>query len=331
MDYCIRFANWHWIYFLLPVLILFILYKLFYYKPITVKHSLVVFLKTQNVKAPKYKRNILFLLQIIIAVLLILLCLKPQLVDKNSKITVEGIDIILDLDVSGSMESFDELNNPKPRIDIAKEEAIKFINKRENDQVGVVLFAAHAVTLCPLTLDKNILTQLIGDLELGFIDPNGTSLCISLVAACNRLKNSKSKNKIIILLTDGAPSPGDLPVQTAIDMAKKLGIKIYAVGIGSEQGGYIKSHFGMVMRNPGFKINKIILKQIAEETGGKFFLARSESDMKNIYKTIDKLEKTKQETEIYSNYFDLHFPVAMLIFSFLSFYILLTTFIWFGI
>lgn len=288
-------------------------------------------LKEEGFQFPAYKAYFLDFLRILVFLILVLICLKPQLVDLNSKVSLEGIDIILDLDVSGSMSCFDDLKDQRSRIEIVKKEALKFNQRRVNDQIGAVIFGLHSITLCPLTSDKEVLNQFINDLELGFINPGGTSLGASLVNCCNRLKDSKAKSKIIVLLTDGEPTFGDLPIETGLEMAKKLGIKIYTVGIGSEKGGYFKDQFGSVFREPRQKLNKKLLEKIALETNGQFFLAKNAKDMKEIYKKIDQLETSKFETDAYSNFFELF---SYLIFSALVMiliYLFLSVFIWFGV
>lgn len=294
------------------------------------KYSLTSNLAKKGLKAPGWKNNILLLLQFLISALLALLCLKPQVVNKDSKVQVEGIDIVLSLDVSGSMSAFDDVKLQKSRFDIAKNEAAKFIDKRVDDQIGLVIFGAQTITLCPLTLDKGILNKFLEELNLGYIDPDGTLLGASLVNACNRLKKSKAKTKIIVLLTDGAPSPGDVPVQIGIDMAKKLKIKVYTIGFGSEAGGYGTNAFGMVV--PGMqKINKKLLQKIAEDTGAKFYLAQNQDEVRRVYQDIDNLERSRHEADIYSNYLDLFFPVAMSAAMLMFIYFLLSSFVFFGV
>lgn len=294
------------------------------------KYSLTSSLADKGLKAPGWKNNILLFLQFLILALLALLCLKPQVVNKDSKVQVEGIDIVLSLDVSGSMSAFDDVKLQRSRFDIAKNEAAKFIDKRVDDQIGLVIFGAQTITLCPLTLDKGILNKFLEELNLGYIDPDGTLLGASLVNACNRLKKSKAKTKIIVLLTDGAPSPGDVPVQIGIDMAKKLKIKVYTIGFGSEAGGYGTNAFGMVV--PGMqKINKKLLQKIAEDTGAKFYLAQNQDEIRRVYQDIDNLERSRHEADIYSNYLDLFFPITMAAVMLVLIYFILSCFVFFGV
>jgi Ca-activated chloride channel family protein len=212
---------------------------------------------------------------------------------------------MITLDVSGSMQCFDNLQNRQQRIDVAKKEAARFIKKRLNDQIGIVIFGADAISRCPLTLDKNILQHIIHQTKLGIVNTSGTSLGTGIATAINKLKNSKAKNKIIILLTDGRPTPNteQISVETAIKLAKEYKVKIYTIGIGNKNGGYINTSFGFVEKIPD-SIDEGLLQKIASQTNGKFFRASSPVEMKKIYDTIDKLEKTKYQTQMFSKYYE---------------------------
>ncbi|MDR3646590.1 MAG: VWA domain-containing protein [Candidatus Babeliales bacterium] len=320
-------ANFYYLYFLIPIFILALIYKLKFFKAVTYKYTLTSLLK-KNAVTKNYANSILFFLRACSLLILIILIAKPQFVDTKSKINVEGIDIVLALDVSGSMQCFDDLKDRRSRIDIAKEEAIKFIEKRHDDQIGLVLFGKYTVSRCPLTLDKNILYQIIDDYKIGEINAEGTVLALAISNAANRLKYSKAKSKIVILLTDGEPSPPDIEPQIAINIAKKLGVKIYTIGIGNINGGYI-DHPMMGIYQGNSSLNTRLLEQIAIQTGGKFFLAQNATDMQNIYDTIDKLEKTDYETTIYTKYHDFFIPLIFMAIFFLLLELILTTFIWF--
>lgn len=275
-------------------------------------------------------RSVLWLTRLVILIFLSLLLAKPQQVDVNSKVRIEGIDIMLVLDVSGSMEQQDSQDDSRRRIDIAKEEAIRFIDKRHNDALGLVLFGRLAVARCPLTVDKKMLKKLVNDIELGFIDHQGTVIAKSLIAAANRLKNSTATSKIIILLTDGAPTPEDDNPELAINVLKELGIKVYTIGIGNEKGGQmIHPFYGVPIQIP--PVDMTLIERIAQETGGQFFRAAKAQDMHDIYNAIDKLEKTVQETNVYHNYYDIFEPFIWLLFAIIFFELLVTTWWWFSI
>ncbi len=329
MNSFIKFANYQALYFLVPILVLFCIYRLRYYQYAAYRYTLADFLK-KEIREVSYPKNILFLMRFITLCILLALIAKPQFVDVNSTVNVEGIDIILDIDVSGSMQAFDDVQDRRSRIDFAKDEAIRFIKKRTNDQIGVVIFAKNAVSRCPLTLDKNILISLVKDLELGEIDPSETVIATSLISAANRLKNSNAKSKVIILLTDGEATPSDVPINVALDIAKKYGIKIYTIGIGNENGGFINHPiFGVVAA--GSKLNKEYLDNIANQTGGQSFYAKNPAELKKIYDVIDNLEKSKYDTTIYNKYYDFFVPLIFVAILLLLLELLLTTFVWFSL
>jgi Ca-activated chloride channel family protein len=174
-----------------------------------------------------------------------------------------------------------------------------------------------------------MLYALLGEVKIGIVDADGTVLSRGLLLAVNRLKNSVAKSKIIILLTDGEPSEHDLPIKVALEAAKKFGIKIYTIGIGSQEQQYMMHPlFGYILLP---KVNKELLDQLAHETGGTSFLAKNPDDMRAIYNTIDSLEKTAYDTDLFSNYYDIFVPFALfLCLAFLS-ELILATWVWFGI
>ncbi len=274
-------------------------------------------------------QKLFYFVRLFVFVMLALLVAKPQLVDSRSNIVVDGIDIMLVLDVSGSMQFQDYSDDQRSRFEVAKEEAIRFIHKRINDAIGLVIFAKDAISRCPLTMDKTVINDMVENLKIGDIDPDGTLLATGMVTAINRLKNSSAKSKIMILLTDGEPSPGDMDFEAANEIAKKFGIKVYTIGIGSDKDEiFLHPLYGMVAKP---KVNVPLLQKIARETGGRFFMAHDARDMRSVYDTIDRLEKTKHEAPLYSRYFDIVAPFVILILLLLLFEQLLSTFIWFSI
>jgi len=261
--------------------------------------------------------------------ILALLIGKPQSVDSRSQIKVEGIDIVLALDVSGSMQHQDDQEDGRSRVEIAKDEAIRFIEKRDNDAIGLVVFAHDAVSRVPLTLDKSLLKNTVKDLQIGVINPDGTFLFTGIVTAANRLKHSKSSSKIMILLTDGEPSEGDTNPRQALDVAKKLGIKIYTIGIGSDQEEFMMHPlYGMI---PKPRVNTELLEKIAQETGGQSFLAKDSEDMRRVYDTIDALEKTELEAPIFSKYYDIFMPFVWFIIYLVLLELVVSSLLWFSI
>ena len=287
-------------------------------------------LKESLAKVRHASQYVVFSIRLLALILLVLAIARPQGIDPSSKIKVEGVDIVLVLDVSQSMLMFDDLDDPQARIDVAKKEAINFVDKRTNDPIGLVLFGRYAVSRCPLTLDKVVLCQIIADTEIGEIDPGSTVLSIAMMAAINRLKYSQAKSRIMIVLTDGQPSEGDIDPAVVIDVAKKLDIKIYTIGIGSKTGGFLNHPlYGLVRHGEIF--NQRLLEQFADQTGGKFFQAKNAEDMRQIYSSIDQLEKTDHQSTIFTKKQEFFGLFIKLVMCLLLLELCLTYFVWFGI
>ncbi len=211
---------------------------------------------------------------------------------------VEGIDIMICLDVSGSMLAQDF----KPdRLSVAKEQAIKFVQKRYNDRIGFVIFSRDAVTVCPLTTDHSALINLINKVEYGSIE-DGTAIGLGLALSAYRLKNSDAKSKVIILLTDGVNNAGEISPEEALEIVKSLGIRCYTIGIGTlgEAPMPFKTPWGIQYRPMKVEIDEALLKKIAEETGGHYFRATDARKLEAIYNEINNLEKTKIESTQYN-------------------------------
>ncbi len=312
------------------ILLLGAFYRFWFYKPLRYNYPLTSFLAQYNQSASKVPQYLIFFIRFFALCLLVLLTAGLRRVDRKSQIRMQGIDIMLLLDVSGSMQAFDDINNPCMRIDAAKKEAIRFIEGRNNDQLGLVLFGKHAVSRCPLTIDKNILIQIIKELSLGVIDPEGTMLAQGMLIAANRLKNSTTATKIMIVLTDGYPTPGDIPIEEVMLVIKKLGIKVYTIGIGSQEGAYI--HHPLVGIVPvQTPLNQELLQAIATQSGGASFLASNPDELREVYKAIDALEKTDRDVPIFTSYVDFFKELTLAALCLLSFEWLLTTLVWFVI
>ena len=328
-DCFLRFAYAPLLYVLIPIVFIVCLLRMKSVKNTIYKYSLGAWIKKSNFASRNQYKKIFYLMRFLSLIVLALLIGKPQLVDPRSKIKIEGIDIMIVLDASGSMQHKYSEDGKQSRFDIAKQEALRFIEKRDNDPIGLVIFGREVVSRCPLTLDKNILQEIVKSLQLGVVDPRGTFLSLAALTAANRLKDSEAKSRIMILLTDGAPTRGDVDPELAIDIAKKVGTKIYTVGIGSEVEYIDHPFYGRVL-NPDV-INKKLLQKIAKQTGGKFFMAKNPQDMRDIYTTIDQLEKTEYETNIYSKHFDIFMPFVWIILVILLLELVLSTFLWFEI
>jgi Ca-activated chloride channel family protein len=332
MEYLFRFAQLSVLYLLLPLLAVVAFICLRYKKQTRYRYSLASELKRQGFARKHPYKKILFILRFFSLFGLVLIIARPQLVDPQSKVNVEGINIVIALDISGSMQEQDDENDDRSRIAVAKEEAINFINKRDNDAIGLVIFANDTVSRCPLTLDKNILNSIIDEVDIGTLDPDGTLLARGLLTAINRLRKVKDKrSNIIILLTDGTPSPNDIDPLLAIEAATQLGIKVYTIGIGSDTDKTFRHPFFGSMMMGYQKVNKELLTQIADQTGGKFFLASNPKDMRTIYDTIDRLEKVEQEMTLFEHGYDIFVPFLWIVFILIALERFLSSLIWFSI
>ncbi len=242
---------------------------------------------------------------------LLLATARPQWLDENSRVRVEGRDIFLIMDVSGSMQLFDDPKDRRTRFDVAKKEVLRFIDKREDDSLGVIIFGAMAFSRCPLTQDKKLLKEIVQGVELGIVNPQGTVLSAALALAVGRLRRSPAKSKIAILLTDGAPTGQDVAPEPVIELAKKCGVKIYTIGVGSEGGGLVEIPFQGVVRCDTPR-NDVLLQRIADETGGVFFKAERPEDVARVYESIDALEKTSYDLPQYTRFTEL-FPIFLIL------------------
>ena len=271
-------------------------------------------------------RHLPYLLKIIASVLLIFAIARPQSSSNWEESTTEGIDIVLAIDVSGSMLALDL----KPdRLEASKNVAIDFISKRKNDRVGLVIFAGESFTQCPLTTDHNVLINLFKDVKSGIVD-DGTAIGMGLATAVNRLKSSEAVSKVIILLTDGINNSGMIPPITAAEIAQKFGIRVYTIGVGTEGfAAYpFQTPFGIQYQDVEVKIDEKTLQDIASLTEGKYFRATNNNSLKNIYKDIDELEKSKIEVTKFHKRSEEFLPFAIwaLTLLFLSFILQITYF-----
>lgn len=259
--------------------------------------SEIVFSDLHSLKKTKTIKNKLihltYLFKICALILLIIALARPQSSTNWEESTTEGIDIILSMDISGSMLAEDLKPN---RLEASKEVAMDFISKRANDRVGLVIFSGESFTQCPLTTDHNVLINLFKDVKSGMVE-DGTAIGMGLATAVNRLKESDAISKVIILLTDGVNNKGVVAPFTAAEIAKKFGIRVYTIGVGTE--GYapypFQTPFGIQYQDVEVQIDEETLQNIATVTDGKYFRATNNSKLKEIYKDIDKLEKSKIE------------------------------------
>lgn len=223
---------------------------------------------------------------------IILALARPQSALSESEVTTEGIDIVLSLDISGSMLARDFLPD---RLEAAKEIAISFIDERPNDRIGLVVFSGESFTQCPITTDHKVLKNLFKSVKSGIIE-DGTAIGMGLATSVNRLTESEAKSKVIILMTDGVNNTGYVDPITAIELAKSEGIRVYTIGIGTRgMAPYpVRDVFGRtVYQDMQVEIDEELLVKISAETGGNYWRATNENKLKEIFTEIDKLEKSK--------------------------------------
>jgi Ca-activated chloride channel family protein len=245
-----------------------------------------------------YLRHILFALRVIALTLLIVVLARPQAINKFQNVSTEGIDIVLTLDISGSMLAKDFRPD---RLEASKNVATEFISGRPYDRIGLVVFSGESFTQCPLTTDHAVLINLLRQIQSGMIE-DGTAIGNGLATAVNRIKDSESKSKVIILLTDGVNNRGEIAPATAADIAKTFGIRVYTIGVGTEGvAPYpVQTPYGIQYQDMQVEIDEGILKDIAQTTGGKYFRATDNNKLVEVYKEIDKLEKSKIDVKQFS-------------------------------
>jgi Ca-activated chloride channel family protein len=253
---------------------------------------------------------ILLMLRWLVLALCVLALAQPRLVTGETRIKSSGVDIAVALDLSGSMESKDfVVNNQRVnRINMAKDALDKFVAKRPNDRIGLIVFATEAFTASPMTLDHDYLLQTIDRLQLGVIDGSRTAIGSAMTLALNHLRELKSKSKILILMTDGENNSGSVPPLTAAEAAHALGVRVYTIGVGIRGSALMPVHdaFGRTHDVPmAVDIDEDTLTAIADKTGGKYYRADSAETIHKIYDDIDRLEKTEVEVKKYQRYQEL--------------------------
>jgi len=255
--------------------------------------------------------SLLPFLRLAVLLLFIVALARPSSVSSEREYQTKGVDIVISLDISGSMLAEDF--KPENRLHVAKQEAAKFIEGRENDRIGLVVFAKKAFTQCPLTLDYQILISLLANIQTGMI-ADGTAIGMGIATAVNRLRESEAKSKVIILITDGESNSGNIDPITAAELAKTFGIKVYTIGVG--KGGLVPFPvndplFGKRYVQAEVEVDEMTLKRIADITGGRFFRARDPKGLEQIYERINELETTEIKVKEYSSYGEL-FPLFLI-------------------
>lgn len=260
-----------------------------------------------------------FALQIVAVAAIIVALSRPQIKDSKSTSTVEGTDIVIALDISSSMLAQDLQPS---RIESAKEVASKFINQRENDNIGLVVFSGESLSLMPLTTDKMALINAVNAAKTGALN-DGTAIGDGLSSAINRLVSGQAKSKSIILLTDGTNNAGDVAPATAAQIARQKGIKIYAIGVGRNGSIKITDPYGFSSTTMSTSIDEEALKEIASITEGKYFRATDSRTLRNVFDEIDSLEKTKIDVNNYTRTSENFMPWILLALSAFSLQLIL--------
>jgi len=276
-------------------------------------------------------RHMLFVLRLVVLSLLIIALARPQAELVARDVETEGVDIVLAVDVSGSMEIIDlDLKGEKTRLEVTKDVVEDFVEGRKTDRIGMVVYATNAYTQCPLTVDYGILKNFLKQVEIGIVDPNRTAIGIALANCVNRLRGSQAKSKVIILLSDGENNAGQIDPITAAELAKAVGVKVYTIGIGGYGTGFIRrqvlSQWTLVPQQ--VSMDEGTLRQIAEVTGGKYYRATNRTSFQDIFKEIDSLEKTKIESRGHRQFRELfmYFVVPALIILLVEFVLTNTRF-----
>jgi Ca-activated chloride channel homolog len=251
-----------------------------------------------------YLRHIPFILRVLVFILLVVILARPQSANHWEDETVEGIDIMLSLDISGSMLAGDFSPN---RIEASKNVASDFVSGRPNDRMGLVLFGGESFTQCPLTTDHAVLINLLHEVKVGVIEDKSTAIGLGLANAVKRLKDSNAKSRVVILVTDGVNNAGSVDPLTAAEIARTFGIRVYTVGVGTiGTAPYpVMDIFGnIVYQQMEVEIDEAMLKQISSMTNGAYFRATNNQKLKEIYSEIDKLEKSKVDVKQYSRKYE---------------------------
>jgi Ca-activated chloride channel homolog len=284
---------------------------------ISTHRNLKQFPKSKKIKL----RHSLFVLRTLAISCIIIALARPQASNSWRTQNTEGIDIMMALDLSGTMMAEDLKPN---RLEAAKTVASEFILSRPNDNIGLVVFARESFTQCPLTIDHAVLINLFNGVKYGLIE-DGTAIGLGLANAVNRIKDSKAKSKVIILLTDGSNNSGDIAPITAAEIAKTFGVRIYTIGVGTRGVVNIpvQTPMGIQYQQVQSEFDEKSLQNIASLTGGKYFGATDNSKLRNIYKEIDQLEKTRIKVHEYNKKDEQFYVFSLLAFLFLTLEVLL--------
>ena len=253
----------------------------------------------QMIKKGQLKNRILTFFHFAVIILIIIGLARPRIIQSLQEKSIEVIDIVLVIDISSSMLATDFKPN---RLEVVKKTAKNFIEKRDGDRLGILVFAGESFIQCPLTVDHDVLLSLMDEISVAQQSFDGTAIGMAIANATNRLRKSTAKSKVMILLSDGSNNAGELDPNTAAGLANQFGIKIYTIGAGTNQDvsfipgrGYIRN-----------EIDEKTLQSIAKQTGGAYFRATNNQALEEIYSTIDELERTEVEIKVYTQYQELY-------------------------
>lgn len=301
----IRLANWYFLIFI-PVIIYIFFRKR---KKNALGFSSIKWLKKSGLKKTfKHKIGKCFIA--LSFIIMVIAMSRPQLIEEAAPLEQKGIDIAMILDISQSMESVDFKPN---RLEVARETIDDFIEQRPYDRISLIIFSGTAYTRVPLTLDHNIVKESLQEISSQSVNENGTAIGMAISVGLNRLKKSEAESKIMILVTDGDNNAGEINPNMASELAAKLGIKIYTIGVGTDKTIIPVEIFGQTTyQQYAGGLNEQLLKEIAETTGGEYYRAKDKGDMSDIFSTIDQLEKTKFEKDNFVQYKELAFDLIKL-------------------
>lgn len=290
---------------LLALIPLLYLFRKFGGRPSSIRFPTTAPLKGLQLRFFAPKAFGLFCMTLVIA-LFTLAMARPQKGESIFRVTSEGFDVMMVLDISGSMRAEDFVWNGRRenRLFVVKELTRQFVDSRPDDRIGMAVFAGKAFTQCPLTLDHPVLLDLLDKVQIGQAD-DGTAIGTGLVTAVNRLKDSKAATRIAVLLTDGVNNAGKIDPQTAAEVAAKFGVKVYTIGVGTKgMAPYpVQDVFGNTVYQPvKIEVDDVGLERIAQKTGGQYFRATDTEGLARVYRSIDRLEKSKIESLKYTNY-----------------------------
>ncbi|MBL0328961.1 MAG: VWA domain-containing protein [Bacteroidetes bacterium] len=308
----ITFANkeLRWLFLVIPMILVWYLFK---NKSIQAEIKTSSFSGFEKIKPSfkQYLRHLIIVIRLAALSALILVLMRPQSRSSFKDVKTEGIDIVIALDISSSMLAKDFKPN---RLEAAEELAVKFIDSRPNDRIGLVIFSGESFTQCPLTSDHDVIKNLFTGIKLGML-ADGTAIGNGLATSVSRIKDSKAKSKVVILLTDGVNNQGSVAPITAAEIAKAFGIRVYTIGLGTmgkalsfagiyPDGSYAYEYADVV-------IDEKTLTEIADMTGAKYFRATDNDKLKEVYKEIDRLEKTIFEEKNFTNKSEHFLPFAI--------------------